>query len=1239
MKKIFSLLTLLVLVCSGAWADVTPFSESYSSGSTTDGWTSATGGRFTPAILEESGNYFMSVDQGTRNNNGTTVTGTILSGKVAAGDDFTLTFDMRLSSSSNQTATEFKILDATNSANILSLKETGTWATTWIVNGSTVQVTLPNSNKAGGSNTIADVTWCSYQVSRKGKSTYLKITDKGSGDEIFAITTIENASEAGGIGNIQFVSSRYNGNFAIDNINLRALQDGDVPSGPAYKVSYQLGSETVRTDEGTAPVGTNVSASSPFIVAGQKYYIVDGATTSFTIAEKNNNFTVAVRKANEYSYTVNAVSGSTVLKTIATGTTIEGESAKVAYPFYVENGGKLYTKGATNKEYNYSFTPTASGEVNLEYSATDINNVVYYTEGEDIPGATVVTSGNAGVRSSHSAIGYGATEDLEMVTLPAGVYTLTGVGLFSSSGGGTMTINANPAVLGNLDNAVLTISGKSSNWTSATVENVVFDKPTTLTLVKGGGNTVGLDFFYAQKTADFVATTDLQINEATLEIGKSTTLTATVAPANATRKTVYWYMSGFRAKGVNMVAEPEEEYGEAEINAETGELTPIKAGWIRVGAYNGEYSDYKQLYISPAEFAVAIEDAPSEAIVYVGDDQSEGETIKVTTKEDFDNMKSTSLLNPEGSISATRIPNYIYDITFDKAKKSIVVVYQEDIAVTAMAFTPAAQRIATGNARTFKVTYSPANASFKTATWVSSDPTVATVSGEGFITALKEGVTTITATWTENDSHHTNFSAQLTLTVDKGLVIDRIVYDQMEDGTAEVMGYYHPMDGDTLFLPAKIFSNGAMIPVSFIKQEAFIGSNLKSIVVPGTVKIIDHRALMYSNTHNAYNENPEEGLESAFLMEGVEVMRDRIFHGNKYMTKVFLPSTLTDIGYYSFYGTDIKDVYFGGTEEQWNALKNLSDSKLPETAKIHFGCNLPSVFVNAITVAEEYVELDAEEIFDLDAQIAPAYFANETDLTYTSSNEAVATVDENGVITAVADGTAFITVSAQSGVEVKVKVQVGEVVRDFTTPLMTTWSVQGGKNEPGVFVDTETHYYNNWGSGEAWFAQAYAQFDLSNLLPTDDFKATFTVWVNCARGTRTFDVYGLEAGTKVADCQELTGKKGVELATYSDITTTYVAKEVDATAYIKSVLEAGGTDAIFIMSNGAAGGNIYGKGSAEFAPTLTIFPANAEGGQTTGIDAAKAAKKISFGKYLNNKGQIIIVKDGNEFNALGVQQK
>ena len=99
--KIKQLLTKTLLVAAGlivgqsAWADVTPYSEAYSSTSTTEGWSTGTSGRFTPVILNDDDNYYLSVTQDQRNNNGAIVTGTVLSGKAAAGDDFTLMFDFK----------------------------------------------------------------------------------------------------------------------------------------------------------------------------------------------------------------------------------------------------------------------------------------------------------------------------------------------------------------------------------------------------------------------------------------------------------------------------------------------------------------------------------------------------------------------------------------------------------------------------------------------------------------------------------------------------------------------------------------------------------------------------------------------------------------------------------------------------------------------------------------------------------------------------------------------------------------------------------------------------------------------------------------------------------------------------------------------------------------------------------------------------------------------------------------
>lgn len=1289
MKKIFSLLGLLICVMS-AWGTLTPVSISYSSTSTTDGWSTGTGGRFVPAILNnDADGYFLSVDQGSRNNNGATVTGNVISGKAEAGDDFTVTFDLRISSSSNQTSTEFKILDATNGANIFSLKETGTWATTWIINGDgTKTVTLPNSNKAGGSNTITDVPWYSVKVCRKGTSTYLTISDKASGDAILTKEAIATQSENGGLGNIQFVSSRYLANFAINNIVVRAIQDGDAPAGPPYSINYKLGSTIVKTESGEAPVGDKVNAKSPFTVDNQKYYIVDGAQTEFTIANSGNNFDVAVRKADNFSYTVNAVAGS-MSTVIAQGTVVEGESASVAYPQYVNVNGTLYksTKQGSNPWWGVNVTPTSDNFVyNINYTQA-ATGIVFCSEAEKFAGATVVTTGNADIRCSDKAGGFFADANGGVVTtLQPGVYKL-----FTSvwgNAGTTITFKAG-------EKTILEAETKGYIQDYNTDEFII-SEPTDIIMVGGtSGNAPKIaDFVYIQKTADYVATENLTINDAEITIGQNTQMTATLNPNNASNKTLTWTI-----KESNSI-----DKGEAEIDAATGEITPLKAGLIAVEVTNGEKTDTKEFTIAPAEFDVTITGAPQEAQVFVGDDASVENKLYVSTKAGYDDMQNTSRLQPVGSVTATEIPTYIYTITVDKKKKTIDVIYEEDIEVTAMNFEVVDQRIAQGNSRIPQIIYSPADASFKTAKWTSSNPEVATVDeNTGLVTAISEGETTITAEWSENESHGTNISAQMTLTVDKGLVIDRIVYDEMNDATAEVMGYYHPLDGDTLFLPAAIESNGRMIPVSFIKQEAFIGSNLKSIVIPGSVKTIDHRALMYSNTHNAYEELPEDGLESAFLMEGVEVMRDRIFHGNKYMKKVFLPSTLTDIGFYSFFGTAIEDVYFGGTEEQWNALKNLENAKLPETAKIHFNSNFTAAFINSIEVEEDYVEIAVGEEYEIEASIIPEEIAPVVALTYTSSNEEVATVDEEGVVTGIADGYVTITVSAGEGVEAKVRVKVGDAQQERENVLTMDfedgevadyWALAIAESqlvEPTAEGSTGRAAAVVSGSDRGDYVKVNAdlegatkyevamdlllykspkttQFSVLNASSWDtwttnwgmfwkDTKAQshnpFLFNLDIAGNSNTANVnIDIDAeGNGVAAQQTWDFENGVwyTLTLAVDVnahTVDYViAPKSDLTAVAVSGTYTAPADEMMQIKGIYERNGRYNYSPGAIAIDNVIvdvtergFVEGQGGNQATGISEAKAEKSVKNGKYVEN-GQIVIYIDGKKFNAAGQQVK
>ncbi len=328
------------------------FAEAYSSTSTVDGWSTSVGGRFDPAILNEDENYYLSVNQETRNNNGAVVTGTILNDKVPADKDFTLTFDMKLSSSTNQTATELQIKDAANANNVLSLKETGTWATTWSLNGTETTISLPNSNKGAGSNTIADVTWNSYKISSANGKIYLTITDKGTGETIFERQAIE-SSATGGLGNIVFVTSRYNANFAIDNIKVCELAKGDVPDEPEQP-AMETGTETEMDAAGGAASNESVEGKSYVIdgtyIAGKGSAIATGMTSKgFKLRTGLNEGTAEITVKNTYTITDLTINGvSNYDANDATAPCIKVTKVEIDGEETAFTGGEFPAKGASD---------------------------------------------------------------------------------------------------------------------------------------------------------------------------------------------------------------------------------------------------------------------------------------------------------------------------------------------------------------------------------------------------------------------------------------------------------------------------------------------------------------------------------------------------------------------------------------------------------------------------------------------------------------------------------------------------------------------------------------------------------------------------------------------------------------------------------------------------------------------------------------------------------------------------
>ena len=89
----------------------------------------------------------------------------------------------------------------------------------------------------------------------------------------------------------------------------------------------------------------------------------------------------------------------------------------------------------------------------------------------------------------------------------------------------------------------------------------------------------------------------------------------------------------------------------------------------------------------------------------------------------------------------------------------------------------------------------------------------------------------------------------------------------------------------------------------------------------------------------------------------------------------------------------------------------------------------PEIAATAVTLSERSLELDAGESVTLTAAVTPANASDKT-VTWSSSNESVAAVAEDGTVTAGAGGTATITATAASGVSASCTVTVTSTVNE-----------------------------------------------------------------------------------------------------------------------------------------------------------------------------------------------------------------
>lgn len=179
-------------------------------------------------------------------------------------------------------------------------------------------------------------------------------------------------------------------------------------------------------------------------------------------------------------------------------------------------------------------------------------------------------------------------------------------------------------------------------------------------------------------------------------------------------------------------------------------------------------------------------------------------------------------------------------------------------------------------------------------------------------------------------------------------------------------------------------------------------SSLSEIEIPDSVTYIGKGAFSICSA-----------LTDITLPSYITVIESSTFHWCDNLKSITIPNTVTEIGTYAFFWCDkLSDVYYMGTESEWNDVVIAENNPSLDSVTIHFKDDF--VEPQGISLNTSILALKVGETETLIATVEPEN-ATEKNVTWTSSDESVAVVDENGLVTAISSGDAIITASVVDG--------------------------------------------------------------------------------------------------------------------------------------------------------------------------------------------------------------------------------
>ena len=402
-----------------------------------------------------------------------------------------------------------------------------------------------------------------------------------------------------------------------------------------------------------------------------------------------------------------------------------------------KNGKATEVRLTSNKGKQAAVKITAGGAQNYEVK-----------NGDTAVNAKVVTNADGAsllVFDTTAGTTYTITKKAS-ANVPVTGVTVTGAN--TATAGDTVTLTATVAPANATDKSV-TWSTSDAAVATVNANGVVTTKKAgkvTITATSNGDKTKFGSIEITVSAATVPVTSVTVAGDAAMTVDGEQTLTATVAPATATDKTVTWKSSDATVATVDA----------------NGKVVAKKAGEVTITATAGGVSGTLKITVSDKAPTVI----PVQSVTVTGKQELvEGAsttltatvapadaTDKTVTWKSSD--ESVATVDKDGVVTAKKAGTVTITATAGGVSGTLHITVTakpvETVPVTSVEVTvEAGTTVSVGKTLQATATVKPGNATNKKVTWKSSDESIATVDANGVITAKKAGKVVITATSTD----------------------------------------------------------------------------------------------------------------------------------------------------------------------------------------------------------------------------------------------------------------------------------------------------------------------------------------------------------------------------------------------------------------------------------------------------------------------------------------------------------